>query len=71
MSTDPLADVEVSHWTARHRSTDEHPYDIVNITIDMGDDFVRRVQVSVSPTGRSIRVWRDGTEMKSGESNDE
>lgn len=24
----------------------------------------RRVEVSVSPTGRSVRVWVDGTEVK-------
>lgn len=28
-------------------------------------DWARRVQVSVSPTGRSVRVWVDGVEVKS------
>ena len=28
------------------------------------DDWTRRVELSVSPTGRSVRVWVDGVEWK-------
>ncbi len=29
-------------------------------------EWARRVEVSVSPTGRSVRVWVDGQEIRNG-----
>lgn len=33
-------------------------------TIGNGDRVWHRVQICVSPAGRSVRVWLDGKEMK-------
>lgn len=30
----------------------------------MSEQWARRVEISVSPTGRSVRVWVDGVEVK-------
>lgn len=48
----------VSWWCYRHRWRDAGPYHFVDLRA--GD---RRVQISVSPTGRSVRVFVDGQEV--------
>lgn len=47
----------VSWFTYRHRMRDAGPYHFVNVRA--GD---HEVQISVSPTGRSVRVFVDGQE---------
>lgn len=47
----------VSWFTFRHRMRDAGPYHFVDVRA--GE---RRVQISVSPTGRSVRVFVDGVE---------
>ncbi len=58
--------VRGKYWTIRRRPKDKYPSHLVNIGISMGDppESRRHVQVTVSPTGRSIRVWLDNTELK-------
>ena len=51
------------HWTIRRRAKDQRLTDIIDIEVTVGDSR-RHVQVTVSPTGRSIRVFLDGTELK-------
>ena len=47
----------------RRRAKDQRLTDIIDIEVTVGDGR-RHVQVTVSPTGRSIRVFLDGTELK-------
>lgn len=53
----PAGPAAVSWWTYRHRMRDAGPYHFVDVRA--GE---RRVQISVSPTGRSVRVFVDGVE---------
>ena len=53
-------------------SIDAGPRELVHVVPPAGEryafdrqEYARRVEVSVSPTGRSVRVWVDGTEVKS------
>ncbi len=63
---DPQVSVRGKYWTIRRRPKDKYPSHVVNIEISMGDppESRRHVQVIASPTGRSIRVWLDGIELK-------
>lgn len=45
----------------------------VHVTPPAGEDYAfdyqqwpRRVDISISPTGRSVRIWVDGVEIKKG-----
>ena len=63
MSDWPVS-VRWRHWTIRRRAKDQRLTDIIDIEVTAGPGSRRHVQVTVSPTGRSIRVFLDGTELK-------
>lgn len=57
----PPVDVVVEHFTAKRVTTDPNPYHFAMVRAK-GEGCDRTVEVVVSPSGRSIRVWIDGEE---------
>ena len=43
---------------------------VIGVYTGAGDQRKRRLEIYVSPTGRSVRVWRDGVELIEGEPRD-
>ena len=51
-----MSDLHVEHWGFKHRGK---RYDVVKVR---GKN--REIEVTVSPTGRSVRVYLDGKRME-------
>lgn len=52
--------MEVTRITSFSRGKNRGTSRILELNTDAG----RKLQIYVSPTGRSVRVWRDGEELK-------